>query len=73
MNLTKARRMMCVRCWRKLNGSREPVRFIGELSPGERWTPCHLCAGPCDDVPGIFVMMYDSPELRRVDCSKPPA
>lgn len=43
MNWTAKRVMICITCWRKMHGpAREPARFVGELAPGERWTPCHL-------------------------------
>jgi hypothetical protein len=51
--------MICIGCFRKLKGPDiEPVRFTGELGPGERWTPCALCRGPCDAVPGIFYRLW---------------
>jgi hypothetical protein len=59
--------MVCIGCFRKLKGPDfEPVR-ITELGPGERWTPCALCRGPCDAVPGIFYRLWISPPEPRGD------
>jgi hypothetical protein len=57
--------MICIVCFRKLRGPDvQPVTFEApELRAGERWTPCGLCRGPCDAVPGIFYRLWaDEPQ-----------
>lgn len=52
---------VCIVCFRKLEGPERTPVVVKTLTPGERWQPCELCAGPCDAVPGIYMRLWRPP------------
>lgn len=59
--------MICIKCFRKLEGPDATPVHVLDLRAGERWTPCGLCRGPCDAVPGIFYRLWaPEPELPAI-------